>query len=69
MKFSIPIITGAIVLGLGTVPFTYAADPKSDQERSTEQIGGELGVPAPGSVSDQETTKKQRNRAKDQKAS
>ena len=69
MKFTIPIMTGAIVLGLGTVPCTYAADPTSDQERSTEQIGSELGGPAPGSVSDQETTKKQRNPAKHQKAS
>ena len=69
MTFNMPIMTGAIILGLGTVPFTYAADPTSDQERSTDQIGSELGVPAPGSVSDQETTKKQRHPAKHQKAS
>lgn len=56
------------MLSLGTVPFTYAADPKSDQERFTRQIGSETGVPEPGSVSDQETTKKQRDPAKDQGA-
>ena len=47
MTFNMPIITGAIVLGLGTVPCTYVADSTSDQERSTEKIGSELGVPAP----------------------
>jgi len=68
MTFNIPVITGAIVLGLGTVPFTYAADPKSDQEGLTGQIGSEMSVPEPGSITDQETTKKQRNPAKDQGA-
>ncbi len=67
MRFK-SLLTGAMVLGLGTVPFTYAADPKSDQERFTQQIGSEMGVPEPGSVSDQETTRKQRNPAKDQGA-
>ncbi|HKC93125.1 MAG TPA: hypothetical protein VKB81_03790, partial [Nitrospira sp.] len=68
MKFTIPVMTGAIVLGLGTVPFTYAADSKSDQEGVARQIGSEMGVPEPGSISDPETTKKQRNPAKDQGA-
>src|SRR5215471_3944243 len=68
MTFTIPVITGALVLGLGTVPFTYAADPKSDHEGFTGQIGSETGLPDPGSITDQETTKKQRNPAKDQGA-
>jgi hypothetical protein len=46
-----------MVLGLGTVPFTYAADPKSDQERFTRQIGSEVGVPEPGSLESLETPK------------
>jgi hypothetical protein len=62
------LIVGAIVLSLGTVSFTYAADPKSDQERFTRQIGSEMGVPEPGSVTDQEMTKKGRNPAKHQGA-
>lgn len=49
MRFK-SLLTGAMVLGLGTIPFTYAADPKSDQERFTQQIGSEMGVPTPGSV-------------------
>jgi hypothetical protein len=59
---------GALLLSFGTVPFGHATDPKSDQERFTQQIGSEVGVAEPGSVSDQETTKKQRNPAKDQGA-
>lgn len=57
-----------MVLGLVTVPFAFAADATSDQERFVRQIGSETGVPVPGSVSDQETTKKHRNPAKDQGA-
>ena len=67
MKFT-PLFTGAMVLGLVTVPFAFAADATSDQERFVRQIGSETGVPVPGSVSDQETTKKHRNPAKDQGA-
>lgn len=67
MKYKF-LLTGAMVLSLGTGPFTYGADPKSDQERFTQQIGSEMGVPEPGSVSDQETTKKQRDPAKHQRA-
>jgi len=59
---------GAVLLSFGTVPFAHATNPKSDQERFTQQLGSEVGVPEPGSVSDQETTKKQRNPAKDQGA-
>jgi sporulation protein YlmC with PRC-barrel domain len=63
------LLTGAMVLSLGTVPFTYAADPKSDQDRFTQQMGSEMGVPDPGSISsDQETTKKQRDPSKHQRA-
>lgn len=54
-----------MVLSLVTVPFTFAADPKSVQERFTRQSGSETGSPEPGSVSDQEMTKKKRNPAKD----
>lgn len=57
---------GAMLLSVGTVPFAHATDPISDDERITQQIGTEVGVPEPGSVSDQETTKKQRNPSKDQ---
>ena len=49
-----PLLTGAMVLGLGTVPFANASDSKSDQERFTQQIGSELGVPDPGSVGNME---------------
>jgi sporulation protein YlmC with PRC-barrel domain len=63
------LLTGAMVLSLGTVPFTYAADQKSDQDRFTQQRGSEMGVPEPGSIrSDQETTKKQRDPSKHQRA-
>ena len=54
MRFK-SLLTGAMVLGLGTVPFTYAADPRSDQERFTWQIGNDTGVPDPGSVGSLET--------------
>jgi sporulation protein YlmC with PRC-barrel domain len=57
---------GAMLLSVGTVPVAHATDPISDHERVTQQIGTEVGVPEPGSVSDQETTKKQRNPSKDQ---
>lgn len=56
MRFKF-LLTGAVVLGLGTVPFAYAADPKSGQERFTRQIGSEVGVPEPGSVERLETGK------------
>jgi sporulation protein YlmC with PRC-barrel domain len=59
---------GAMLLSIGMVPFAHATDPKADHERVTQQIGSEVSVPEPGSVSDQETTKKQRNPAKDQGA-
>jgi sporulation protein YlmC with PRC-barrel domain len=59
---------GAMLLSVGMVPFAHATDLKTDHERVTQQIGSEVGVPEPGSVSDQETTKKQRNPAKDQGA-
>ena len=49
MRFK-SLLIGAMVLGLGTVSFTYAADSKSDQKRFTQQIGSEMGVPEPGSV-------------------
>jgi hypothetical protein len=57
---------GAMLISVGAVPFAHATDPISDHERVTQQIGTEVGVPEPGSVSDQETTKKQRNPSKDQ---
>ena len=49
MRFK-SLLTGSMVLSLGTVPFTYSADLKSDQERFTQQIGSETGVPKAGSV-------------------
>ena len=49
MRFK-SLLTGAMVLGLGTVSFTYAADQKSDQKPFTQQMGNEMGVPDPGSV-------------------
>jgi len=67
MKFT-TFLAGVMVLSLGTVPLTYAVDPGSDQERFQQQIGSEMGVPEPGSIADQESTKKQRNPAKDQRA-
>jgi hypothetical protein len=71
MKFK-PLFAGVMVLSLGTVPLMYAGDLTSAQERFTRQIGNEIGsemgVPEPGSVSDQEMTKKHRNPAKYQGA-
>lgn len=54
MRFK-SLLIGAMVLGLGTVPFTYAADSKPDQKRFSQQIGSEMGVPDPGSVGTLET--------------
>lgn len=56
MRFK-SLLTGVMVLGLGTGSFTYAADPKSDQERFTRQIGSEVDVPEPGSVESLESPK------------
>jgi PRC-barrel domain len=67
MKFT-TFLAGVMVLSLGTVPLTYAVNPGSDQERFQQQIGNEMGVPEPGSIADQESTKKQRNPAKAQRA-
>src|SRR5215472_8268383 len=61
-------LTGAVVLSLGTLPLAHAADQKSDQQHFIGQGGSELGVPEPGSVRDQETTKKQRDPTKHQGA-
>jgi hypothetical protein len=54
---STSLLIGAMILGLGTVPFVYAADPKSAQERFTQQMGSEMSVPEPGSVESPETSK------------
>jgi exosome complex RNA-binding protein Csl4 len=59
-----------LALALGCMPSTKAADVPSAQDRVQQQTGSEgsrLGVPEPGSVGDQETTRKQRNPAKDQR--
>jgi len=54
MRFK-SLLTGAMVLSLGTAPFIYAADPKPDQGQFTRQIGSETGVFEPASVGSLET--------------
>jgi hypothetical protein len=46
-----------MALSFGIVPFAYAADQKSGQERHTRQIASEMSVPEPGSVESLETSK------------
>ena len=61
MKSTIFLVLAA-GLNFGPVPAIYAADlPLSGQEHAVGQMVSELGVPEPGSVSDQESTQKQRN--------
>ena len=56
MRFT-SLLAGTMALGLGVVPFAYAADHKSGQERLTRQIASEMSVPDPGSVESLETSK------------
>jgi hypothetical protein len=63
-----PVISGVLVLSLGTIPFAYGLDSRSDQERFTQQIAAQMSGVESGSVADQATTTKQRNPAKDQRA-
>jgi exosome complex RNA-binding protein Csl4 len=62
------LFSGAMVLSLGAMPLTYAADQQSDQVRITLQSGSQTVGPEPGSGFDRETSKKHRNPAKDQGA-
>src|SRR5919106_6643508 len=48
-------------LCMGTSVSAVAGGAMSDRERFQQQKGSEMGVPEPGSVSDQETTRKKRN--------
>lgn len=59
------VVATAFVLNAGAVS-VYAVDrmSESDQGPGTGQLIAQLGTPEPGSVSDQETTRKQRNPAK-----
>ena len=61
------VVASAFVLNAGVVS-VYGVDrmSESDQGPSTGQLIAQLGIPEPGSVSDQEPTRKQRNPAKDQ---
>jgi hypothetical protein len=56
MRF-ISLLAGTMALSFGIVPFAYAADQKSGQERHTRQIASEMSVPEPGSVESLETSK------------
>jgi hypothetical protein len=62
------VVATAFVLNAGVVS-VYGLDRMSelDQGPSTGQLIAQMGIPEPGSVSDQETTRKQRNPAKDQR--
>jgi hypothetical protein len=54
----------AVMVGLSFPIVTSAADPTKSQERFEQQMGKEgnqMGVPEPGTVQDQESTKKKRN--------
>jgi hypothetical protein len=64
MKFT-SLLAGTMALGLGIVPFAYAADQKSDQERLTRQIASEMSVPEPGSIESLETSKSAKPRGSD----
>ena len=68
MKFATSLIF-LLLLTLVSTPSTKAAEGASAQDRVQQQMaeGNALGVPQPGSVGDQETTRKQRNPAKDQR--
>lgn len=56
MRFTFLLI-GAMVLGLGVVPFAHAADQKPGQERLSRQIASEMSVAEAGSVESLETSK------------
>lgn len=58
-----PFLTTAIVLSLGMIPTAYGLESQSGQDPFTQEARSKIG-----SGSDQESTKKQRNPAKDQKA-
>jgi hypothetical protein len=64
MKLHTVVLT-AFALSAGVVP-VYGIDRMPDQGPGTGPLIAQLGTPEPGSVSDQETTRKQRNPAKDQ---
>ena len=61
------VVATAFVLNAGVVS-VYGVDrmSESDQGSGTGPLIAQLGIPEPGSVADQETTRKQRNPAKDQ---
>jgi hypothetical protein len=59
----IPGLSAAVVLTLGMISAASGLESQSDQDRFTQQARSEMG-----SGSDQESTKKQLNPAKDQKA-
>lgn len=58
-----PFLTAAVVLSLGMVPAASGLESQSGQDLFTQEARSKMG-----SGSDQESTKKQRNPAKDQKA-
>jgi len=59
----IPVLSAAVVLTLGMISAAYGLESQSDQDLFTQQASSKRG-----SGSDQESTKKQSNPAKDQKA-
>ncbi len=63
-----PVISGVLVLSLGTIPFAYGLESQPDQERFTQQVTAQKGGIESGSIADQAATAKQRNPAKDQHA-
>ena len=58
------LLAWAVVLNVGVVP-VHGGDQTPAQGGTTQTLLAQLGAPEPGSVSDQETTRKQRNPAKD----
>lgn len=69
VKAVLLVVLGIVLaFGSGTA---VAAEQSSDQKRFDQQIekgGGEMGVPVPGSVADQESTKKKRDPSRQESA-
>jgi hypothetical protein len=70
---TLKVVLSAVLGVLLSIGSGVAAEPEkaSDQQRFDKQIqkgGDEMGVPTPGSVADQETTKKKRNPSRQQSA-
>lgn len=59
----LPVLSAAVVLSLGMILSAYGLESQSDQDLFAQQARSKMS-----SGSDQESTKKQRNPAKDQKA-